>query len=524
MESLLGLFHKRSVFNLSHEKKFSCDMGYLIPIMCEEVLPGDSFKVTTNLLVRLSPILAPIMHRINVFTHFFFCPNRLAWNEWESFITGGEDGYNASVAPTITINGLTTGTLGDYLGLPLGTANVDVSALPFRCIAKIYNEWYRDQNLQVPKAISYNSGPDATTSTALLLRNWEKDYFTSALPWTQKGAAVQVSMGGNAAVNIPMISPTLGVNQLLVGAKAAGSFTVASTTQFPLGVLASAAIPDGNNAQLSAQQTSPGHVNDEYLEGTADLSTATPISINDLRLAFQVQKWKERNARSGSRYVESNLAHFGVLSSDARLQRPEFLGGGKSPIVISEVLQTSATDDSITDYTPLATMAGHGYSVQKSHEFDKSFEEHGFIIGFLSIMPRTCYQEGLSRMWTRSTRYDYYWPEFAHLGEQAVLKREIYCDGTGTDTAIFGYQGRYDEYRRRESMVCGDFRTTLDHWHMGRIFGAVPSLDDTFIECDATKRPFAVPSEHTCWVQVVNAVKAVRPLPVTGEPGLIDHN
>lgn len=249
----------------------------------------------------------------------------------------------------------------------------------------------------------------------------------------------------------------------------------------------------------------------------ADLSAATAATINSIRQAFQLQRWMEQNARGGVRYVESVLAHFGVRSSDARLQRPEFLGGGRSPIVVSEVIQTS-----VTAATPQGNLAGHGFSAQQSHEFTKSFEEHGYIIGILSIMPRTAYQQGVPRMWSRSSKLDFYWPSFAHLGEQGVLNKEIYAEHS-SPTGIFGYVPRYEEYRSRESAVCGDFRSTFNYWHMGRIFSGDPSLNSAFVTADPTKRINAVTDKHNCWVQVLNNVTAVRPIPRQGTPGLLDH-
>jgi hypothetical protein len=497
-EGMLKLFNKRNMFDLSHERKLSCSMGKLVPIMVEEIVPGDTFKVNTEMLIRIAPMLAPVMHQINVFTHFFFVPFRLIWQNWETFITGGADGNQAPAPPTIYFSPSGVGTLADHMGMPTDTvANVIMSALPFRAYAMIYNEWYRDNNLQQKVPVSLADGDDITTHhLTLLTRNWEKDYFTSALPWPQRGNAVSVGVQGTAPLYLRDASSA---NVPLVGVS-----TDADTANI---------IADGGNTPAGPYPT------------FADLSTAAPISINILRQAFQIQKWMERSARGGARYVESLLAHFGVRSSDARLQRPEYLGGGKSPVVISEVLQTAYEPDS-----PLATMAGHGFSHHASHSFKKSFEEHGLVLGIMSILPRTAYQQGLPRMFSRKTRYDYYWPEFSHLGEQAVLGKELYMDGDFTtgesvaDNTPFGYQGRYDEYRRRESSVHGEFRTTLDFWHMGRKFTSRPLLNEAFIQADPTKRINAVTTGDNCWIQLKNQVSALRPIPKVGEPGLIDHN
>lgn len=529
--SMLGLFNKRNVFDMSHERKFSCDMGNLVPIMCEEVVPGDTFKVKTELLLRISPLLAPVMHRVNVFTHYFFVPNRLIWDDWQTFITGGRDGTDSTTIPYVYTTP-TAKSLADYFGLPIGNL-LAVSVLPFRAYALIYNEWFRDQNLQTELVVSKDNAQDITTSMILMNRNWEKDYFTSCLPWPQRGPAVTIGVGTTAPVAITgsaSVSQTQRYNPVgvLYPGGPEGDFKVTDwdnptgTSSGPIHATGGITNPDPYHGKPidanEAARTLSGPIS---ATGTADLTSAGAVTINALRQAFQIQKWMERNARAGVRYVESILSHFGVRSSDARLQRPEFLGGGRSPVVISEVLQTSSSD--VT--SPQGNMAGHGYSALQSNQFTKSFEEHGFIIGLISILPRTAYQQGVSRMWSRGTRYDYYWPEFAHLGEQAVLQKEIHATGlVSHDDGVFGYQGRYDEYRRRESTVHGDFKTSLDFWHMGRIFATDPILNGQFVTADPTKRINAVPTENNCWVQLVNNVEAIRPIPKVGEPGLIDHN
>lgn len=508
---------RKNVFDLGHERKLSCDMGKLIPILCEETIPGDHFKVATSMMVRVTPLLAPIMHRVNVFTHFFFVPNRLVWDDWEDFITGGQDGNDATAWPKISTNNIAEGSLADYFGIPVSGAwssgsftpgnfagNVDFSALPFRAYSLIWNEWYRDNNIpQTELVVSTANGTDSTTNTTLQSRNWEKDYFTSALPWAQRGTAVSLPLGTTAPVE--RVSNAANAWR----AYQTGTDTTTTGSQ-PVATDSNSDLYETVNNELFSLDPRGGLV--------ANLSTATAASINELREAFQIQKWMERNARAGARYVESILAHFGVRSSDARLQRPEFLGGGRSPVVVSEVLQTSETNT-----TAQGTMVGHAYSAQNQHTFSKSFEEHGLIIGLMSIMPRTAYQQGLHRSWTRDNRYDYYWPEFANLGEQTVLSKEVFLDGNSGDADTFGYQGRYDEYRRRESTVHGEFRKDYNFWHMSRIFETRPTLSSTFLTCSPTKRMCADTTTNNCLVQVYNDVKAVRPMPLVAEPGFIDH-
>jgi hypothetical protein len=498
--SIKSLRPKRSNFDLSHEVKLSFNMGRLIPVLCDEIIPGDRFQVKSEVMIRLAPLLAPMMHRVDVYMHYFFVPNRIIWNEFEDFITGGPEGTLEPIHPFISATDLQSaglhgnGQLADYLGIPPLSAppsqSINYNALPFRAYQEIYNEYYRDQNVQPPVNYSKTSGDSVGDANEFRLRNrcWEKDYFTSALPFAQRGAPVSVP----ATVNYS--DPNL---LFVQGDPAsAGRLEYSDTT---------------NPRQL--ENNSGQKV---LLENIEDVG----IDINDLRTSNALQKWLEMAARGGSRYIEQIRNFFGVSSSDARLQRPEYLGGGKQNVVISEVLQTSET----TTGTPLGEMAGHGVSVGQSNQFRKSFEEHGIIMGIMSVLPRTAYQNGVERMWSRADKFDYFWPQFAHIGEQEILNQEIYYDGVATTNAdTFGYQARYAEYKHKQSRVAGDFRDTLNFYHMGRIFSTTPNLSSAFVSAVPTHRTFANtnPDDHKLWSHVYHNVRALRPMPYYGTPKLV---
>lgn len=505
---------KSNVFDLSHERKMSCNMGELIPILLEEVVPGDSFRVNSEILLRMAPMVAPVMHRCNVYTHFFFVPNRLIWDEWEDFITGGREGTLTPNLPKIQINPVTKdrfvkGNLSDYFGIPPTDgksciAGFNVSQLPFRAYQLIYNEYYRDQNLTAPIDIPTGSTDlDTGSSTlnnlaAMRRRAWEKDYFTSCLPWAQRGEPVQIPITMNPNYSeLSLLKDDSGYPTGNGGALSdAGASGNAHMTSYN----------DGNNTPLR-------------VENLTDPQTDFNLTVADFRRVLKIQEWLEKSARTGSRYIEQILAHFGVKSSDARLQRPEYLGGGKNPVIISEVLNTTGTATAAQ-----GEMAGHGISVGTSNRFTRSFEEHGFIIGIMSVLPKTAYQDGIERIWTKEDKFEYFWPEFAHIGEQEVKNKEIYLDYNTVDPAIhdgdFGYQMRYAEYKYRNSSVHGDFRDNLDHWHLGRKFTSGPALNTSFVEASPSHRIFAVETESIdkLYVQIYNDVRAMRPMPYFSTP------
>lgn len=489
---------KRSKFSLSNYKLLSCDMGELVPIGLQEVLPGDTFQHATSALIRVSPLLAPVMHPVHVRIHHWFVPHRLVWEDWEDFITGGPDGMDASSFPTITVNtgtGWPIGSLADYLGVPTGVDDIPVSALPFRAYAKIWNEWYRDQDLQTALTVSEASGADTTTSTALQNVAWEKDYFTSSRPWTQKGPDVTIPLGVEAPITGLGMS-----NQGVGGAQAVYETDGTGSTTFTQTMSGSLYVEDDPN-------------NTGFPNIRADLTNATAANINDLRLAFGLQRYEEARARYGSRYTEY-LRYLGVKSSDARLQRPEYLGGGKQTIQFSEVLQTGVTTDG-DDQEGVGNLKGHGIAALRSNRYRRFFEEHGYIITCLSVKPKTIYAQGLPRTWNRRTKEDFFQKELQFIGQQEVLKKELYAAAAQPD-GVFGYQDRYDEYRRSESTIAGEFRNTLNFWHYARIFGSEPTLNADFVKSVPTKRTNAVTSADVLWIMANHSIQARRIVAKTG--------
>lgn len=503
---------KRGKFSLSNYKLLTMDMGELVPINLMEVLPGDSIQQATTALIRCSPMLAPVMHPVHARVHHWFVPHRLVWDDWEDFITGGPDGEDDSALPTITLS-YTAGTpdtgnnvigsLADYLGIPSKINNLEVSALPFRAYAMIWNEWYRDQDLQTELVIDTTSGADTTTNTTLQNVAWEKDYFTSSRPWESKGPDITISIGDEAplvvgsgtAVNVGGVSRYSGAGspQDMGATQALSAETEIRATN--------AASATGNVALLG----SITNLGTSY----ADLSAATPVSINTLREAFALQRYQEARARYGSRYVEY-LRYLGVRSSDARLQRPEYLGGGRQTIQFSEVLQTAEGTD------PVGEMRGHGIGALRSNRYRRYFEEHGYVLSFISVKPKTIYAQGLPRTWNRRVKEDFWQSELQHIGQQPILNKEIYAPHASPENT-FGFQDRYDEYRRAESTIAGEFRTTaLDYWHLARIFSADPALNATFVNSVPTKRVFASQSTDVLYVMANNNIQARRPVAFKG--------
>nr|QJB20219.1 MAG: major capsid protein [Microvirus sp.] len=497
-DSVRSLQPPRSLFNLTYEKKFTCDMGQLIPVMCDEVVPGDVFKIGCQAVVRFQPLVAPILHEVTITTHYFFVPYRLLWEDWEKFITGDEDGTDDSVLPTWIPTSATNkvGSLWDYLGFPVGVIPEGAYPLDFprRAYNLVYNEYYRDQTLQDEVAID---------NQLILNRAWQKDYFTSALPWQQRGPAPAMPIAGVSSAQWPT-----------------GSFYQQNpVVQSGFNTTADGRLYTGANA--TARQNAINFFN----SNTIDLSVASTFDIADLRLAFQIQKWMERNARAGVRYTEFLKAHFGVSPRDDRLDRPEYIGGSKTPVIFSEVLQTSSTDTT----SPQGNLAGHGISVSEAYCGSYNVSEYGLILGMCSIMPRPSYQQGINRQWLRKTRFDFFFPEFQNLSEQAIENAEILATNSESHNAgIFGYQGRFDEMRYKPNMVVGEMRDTFDYWHLGRIFDPAhpPALNADFIECKPAdlKRIFAVQNVPGLIVQFANLIKAYRPIMIQAEPGLIDHN
>lgn len=563
-----AMYMKRTKFDRSHVYKTTFDSGKLIPVFVDEVLPGDTTRMSVNYFARLATPIKPIMDNIYLDWFFFFVPNRLVWEHWQSFCFEREDPDDKTdyVIPTISATGNSEnayiGSLWDYFGLPVNTSGnlSGISALPFRGVYLIWNEWFRDENLQKSIKIQkgdtnevlnsarfaeqpswvFSSGTSIVPGLACPPRGKRHDYFTSALPWTQKGPGVSIGLAGTASI----VDPTPGAGYLLHstdnqlaavsayggdgsssggGRKASGSGSIAfnrgSNTEWS--TVGGFAGNSSNQITMSAQAASTYLGNDSYV----DLDTSSIFTINSLRTAFQMQKFYERLARGGSRYTEVLRSFFGVVSPDARLQRPEFLGSFTKMVNVNPIAQTSATDDT----SPQGNLSAYGVTAAKFHGFTKSFVEHGYIFGFVCARADLTYQQGINKMWLRSTVYDFYWPTFAHLGEQAIELREIYAQGSEADATVFGYQERYAEYRYKPSQITGKFRSSvtggsLDKWHLSQFFKNAPTLNEEFIvENPPIERIIAVPSEPEFLLDVGFRYTTVRPMPMFGTPGLVDH-
>ena len=561
---------QRSVFDRSHDYKTTMDSGYLIPFFVDEVLPGDTFKLRVNAFVRLNTLIAPFMDNVFMDTFFFFVPTRLVWDNWQRFCGEQKNPGDSTdfLIPSLSgTNTFTNGSIFDYMGLPTGVAldpaNTPINALPFRAYNLIYNEWFRDENLIDSIPVLTTDGPDPVSNYTLRKRAKRHDYFTSALPWPQKGPSVEIGLSGNAPVkgfdgsnSFDFVSPSFN------GSVANGGFQLGANNSNYLNGLkinwGSGATQGGlEGSQILQKQYGSGYTNIIGQVGSsdtnfkfagslqgynfkfsggkltalgstdgiyADLSGVNAVSINDLRQAFQIQKFYEKWARGGSRYTETLRVMFNVISPDARLQRPEYLGGTHSRVNVVPTAQTSSTDS----VSPQSNLSAFGVLGDSAHGFNKSFVEHGYVIGLVCLRADITYQQGLNRMWSRRQLFDFYWPTLAHLGEQVVYNREIYTQGTADDNGVFGYQERYAEYRYKPSMITGKLRSTdpqtLDVWHLAQKFDTLPKLNQDFIEENPPiNRVIAVQNEPQFFADFWFDLKTSRPMPVYSVPGLVDH-
>ena len=546
-----AMYMRRTKFDRSHVYKTTFDAGKLIPVFVDEVLPGDTTRMSVNYFARLATPIKPIMDNIYLDWFFFFVPNRLVWDHWQNFCFEQEDPDDSTdyVVPSISATGNSdnayVGSLWDYFGLPVNTSGnlSGINALPFRGVYLIWNEWFRDENLQKSVKIQkgdvnevldssrsadqpswvFSSDTNIVPGLACPPRGKRHDYFTSALPWTQKGPGVSIGLAGTAPIALDSDAKAVPNTVFqyfdqagVTGLKTAGSGVNAVFDPSPSST--SVRLNLQTPISVSAQQ---GLANNFY----ANLDDSSIFTINSLRTAFQMQKFYERLARGGSRYTEVLRSFFGVVSPDARLQRPEFLGSFTKMVNVNPIAQTSATDNT----SPQGNLSAYGVTASKFHGFTKSFVEHGYVFGFVCARADLTYQQGINKMWLRSTVYDFYWPTFAHLGEQAIELRELYAQGSEADTTVFGYQERYAEYRYKPSQITGKFRSSivdgnLDVWHLSQFFSNAPTLNEEFItENPPISRIIAVQDEPEFLLDVGLRYTTVRPMPMFGTPGLVDH-
>lgn len=539
----------RSTFDRSSSVKTSFNAGDIVPFFCEEVLPGDTFNVRSSKVVRMQTLLTPLMDNVYLDTYYFFVPNRLVWQHWKEF--NGENTESAWIPQTeysvpqikAPSGGWSVGTIADYFGLPTGVENISVSALPFRAYALVMNEWFRDQNLQDPLVVPVDDATVVGVNTGTFVTDVAKggkpyiaakyhDYFTSCLPAPQRGPDVTLKVASQG--DLPVVTKSDGIPastypNLQFGKNLSGSYSapvsgdlwniteqnISELKSYP----GSGALPSGNSFGLYPVNL--------WAKNSENAIVAT---INQLRMAFQIQKLYERDARGGTRYIEVLKSHFGVTSPDARLQRPEYLGGNRVPINVNQVIQQSGTGAGAD--TPQGTVVGMSQTTDTHHDFIKSFTEHGYIIGVMVARYDHTYQQGIERHWSRKTRFDYYWPVFANIGEQAVLNKEIYAQGTPKDDEVFGYQEAWSDYRYKPNRVTGEMRSaysqSLDVWHLADDYSSLPSLSDSWIREDKNiiDRVLAVKStvSNQLFADIYVQNRATRPMPMYSVPGLIDHH